>query len=355
MDSRNRILSAMHLEQPDRVPMSPFITTGWINAAGEKVFEEFLEETDLILVLTLSSHIMMGEKAVAITEAMREGNEITTIIHTPAGNLVSVAVEETQYSWVREFPFKNADDIEKFYSIPYEPPAVDVELWRHWDERIGERGLVLADIPSAIYFPGSWFSPEDFMMHYMDNPNMIIDLMNTAQERILIFVEKCLEQGIKHFRIVGPELAVPPLMGPDSFRRLVVPYDREVAKLIRSAGGTVHVHSHGRVGELLEEFASIGCHSLDPLEAPPSGDVCLADAKKRIGDRVCLVGNLDDMAVISSVPLNELEKLCKSCIDKAAPGGGYILAGTSTGLYTPKLAERWLFMAKVAREYGSYS
>ncbi len=93
----------------------------------------------------------------------------------------------------------------------------------------------------------------------------------------------------------------------------------------------------------------------DPLEAPPSGDVCLADAKKRIGDRVCLVGNLDDMAVISSVPLNELEKLCKSCIDKAAPGGGYILAGTSTGLYTPKLAERWLFMAKVAREYGSYS
>ena len=37
--------------------------------------------------------------------------------------------------------------------------------------------------------------------------------------------------------------------------------------------------------------------ALDPLEVPPYGNVDLADAKSRIGDRVCIVGGLDDMEV----------------------------------------------------------
>jgi len=47
------------------------------------------------------------------------------------------------------------------------------------------------------------------------------------------------------------------------------------------------------VNNLLEEFADTGADALNPLEAPPMGDIYdLGDAKRRMGDRVCVFGNV---------------------------------------------------------------
>ncbi|HBG00182.1 MAG TPA: hypothetical protein DDW87_01220, partial [Firmicutes bacterium] len=96
------------------------------------------------------------------------------------------------------------------------------------------------------------------MMNYALNRDLILSLIQTANERILRFVQSCLDEGIKHFRIVGPELAAPPLMSPASFDDLVLPHDSKVIDLVRSNGGVVLVHTHGAIAGMLEQVAELG-------------------------------------------------------------------------------------------------
>lgn len=354
MTSRERILDAMHLQEADRVPMSPIITKGWIAASGPERTRRLIKETDSILVVGVARDIPLGRYGEEYRQVTRDGATEVHCIGTPKGDLTQVIRRDVQTTWIMKHFFEDASDVEKFLSIPYHPPRPQVSEWRHWVDFMGEEGLVLADIPGAVMLPGSWYSPEDFMLNYALNRDLILSLVETANERILRFVQHCLDEGIRHFRIVGPELAAPPLMSPASFDHLILPFDSKVIDLIRSRGGVVLVHMHGAIGSMLEQVAALGANALDPLEGPPGGNVDLGEAKRRIGDRVCLLGNLDDLAVIEAADYDQLYASCQDCLRKAGAGGGYILGGTSSGLFTPRLYEQWLVMAEIAREIGSY-
>jgi uroporphyrinogen-III decarboxylase len=79
--------------------------------------------------------------------------------------------------------------------------------------------------------------------------------------------------------------------------------------------------------------------------------VTLAEVKARIGDRVCLKGNLDDMAFLALEPEDAVRAAAEDCIAQAAQGGGYILSGTDAGIYSPRWVKSFLAMAEVARGY----
>jgi hypothetical protein len=90
---------------------------------------------------------------------------------------------------------------------------------------------------------------------------------------------------------------------------------------------------------------------MSPIETGLRGDVTLAEVKARVGDRICLKGNLDDMAYLALVSAGEVRAAAKDCIAQAAEGGGYILSGTDAGIYTPKWVQSCLVMAEVASEH----
>jgi uroporphyrinogen-III decarboxylase len=127
------------------------------------------------------------------------------------------------------------------------------------------------------------------------------------------------------YYINGPEYAMPPLMSPCDFEEFVMRYDRAMVSKIHEHGKLAHIHCHGRLERCLERFAAIGTDGLNPLEPPPLGDVDLRDAKRRIGERVCLVGNIQYEDLASS-SVEGVEALVKQAISQGAPGGGFILA-----------------------------
>ena len=61
---------------------------------------------------------------------------------------------------------------------------------------------------------------------------------------------------------------------------------------------------------------------------PPSlgGDVDLREAKKKIGNRVCMIGGFDQALYFRGCPPEETRKAVRQCFEKAGEGGGYILA-----------------------------
>jgi len=163
-------------------------------------------------------------------------------------------------------------------------------------------------------------------------------------------VRECCRRGVTDFRIIGGEY-VTAQIGPDGMEDLIRVPDRELIDTIHAYGGIAFYHNHGPVMRFLEDFAYIGVDFLEPMEAPPWGDVDLGKAKEIIGDRYCMVGNLDDMEVVEKLDAEEVKRIARSRIEEAGVRG-FILSGTASGTFTEKGAENFIAMAEVAREYA---
>jgi uroporphyrinogen-III decarboxylase len=77
----------------------------------------------------------------------------------------------------------------------------------------------------------------------------------------------------------------------------------------------------------------------------------MATAKKILGDRCCISGNVPTSLLIAGTS-REVKEYCRKLIEVCAPGGGYILAG-GVNLDTAK-AENLRAMMESAKEYGIY-
>lgn len=82
-------------------------------------------------------------------------------------------------------------------------------------------------------------------------------------------------------------------------------------------------------------------------------EVDAGEAKRRIGDKMCLLGNVPPLEVLAKGTPFDVKLACKKCILRAAPHGGYVLsAGGELVRGTPP--ENIEAMVKAAKEYGRY-
>ncbi|MBM3276528.1 MAG: hypothetical protein FJY95_00385 [Candidatus Handelsmanbacteria bacterium] len=249
------------------------------------------------------------------------------------------------------FPLKGPEDVEHFLAIPYSAPESNAAPFHALKARVGEEGLVTVGIEAGVCLPASWFSPEGFCRAWADAPDLVAELTWVGAQRILGYVEQLCLAGVDAFRIGGVDYASVQL-GPTGFDALVMAFDPELVALAHQHGVIAYYHNHGPVTRFLDRFAELGIDALEPLEARPSGNCDLGESKRRIGDRVCLVGNLDDMEVVETRSREEVCRLGRQCLEQAGPEG-FILDGTASGTYTEQGARNFMALLEVAREYGT--
>jgi len=78
----------------------------------------------------------------------------------------------------------------------------------------------------------------------------------------------------------------------------------------------------------------------------------MAAAKKAIGDKCCISGNVPASLMVTGTP-KEVKECCRKLIETCAPGGGYILAGGCSATETKNPDNFRVFM-EAAIEYGTY-
>lgn len=358
MTSRERLMITMRNGQADRVPCTAnTFAPSMFELAGEEMAARLIQEMDVLLDVHVvpDAEWYLGAEYMERRKIIEEGNIVTEIIDTPKGPLRQVLRRDPgMLDWCEEHWFKDESDVEKFLSFPYRPPQPDMTELNYWQERLGDEGIAMVVFGDAVCLPGLWFRPNQFMLQCMDNLPMIQDLLEVANERVKDFIVNAAKLGVEVFRFSGAELTAQNLMGPGWFEKLVFPYDKELVDVAHEHGCIAYTHCHGKVSAFLDGLADTGTDALDCLEREPLGDMTLREAKERIGDRVCLSGNLDDFLVIASKSSEEVRQEAIDCIRQAGEGGGYILGGTASGMYTPEMAENFLVMAEVAREYGTY-
>jgi len=97
---------------------------------------------------------------------------------------------------------------------------------------------------------------------------------------------------------------------------------------------------------MLAEAGVDGYQSVDIL-----GGMDLAEVKRRIGDKVCPIGNVD-LRIIEKGPPEDIRKDVERCIGSAADGGGYIIC--SSGSILESSPENLITMISHARKIGKY-
>ena len=101
---------------------------------------------------------------------------------------------------------------------------------------------------------------------------------------------------------------------------------------------------------------STGADGIDPCEGPPDGDITLAEVKERVGDTMCLFGNLQ-VRVLEHGSRVEVEEAVRECMTSAKQGGGYVIMPTAGTIGSPlprKTEDNYLCFMDAALKYGSY-
>lgn len=144
------------------------------------------------------------------------------------------------------------------------------------------------------------------------------------------------------------------LMPLQHFKEFVLPYMKEIFTIFSYAIGIFHCDSN--TSHLLESIPEVG---MDVFNFGP--EVNIKEIKDKIGDKVCLFGNIPPIAIAKASASDTLQKgtardvdrVCRHLIEKGKPGGGYMLtAGSGMAAGTP--LENIEAMIKVGEKYGRY-
>ena len=281
-----------------------------------------------------------------------------TIIKTPKGELSSLQRQDEgiHTTWTLENLCKNEEDAEKILSLSYIPYRPAIDSFFELDKKLGDTGIILGDIPDALCLTVEIFGFSRFLLMYIDNQKLILRLMDFFQERIYNYLKYLLEKGaVTIYRIVGPEYATPPYLHPEEFDKLVTPYDKKLVKLLHQYKGFARLHSHGKIKNVLKSFIEMEIDATDPIESPPDGDVGLKEVREILGDKVILIGNIEER-LLEINSKEEVEKAVRKAIDEGkTANGGFILCPSAMPLTTPlnkKVQENIIHYIDCGIKYG---
>jgi uroporphyrinogen decarboxylase len=142
-----------------------------------------------------------------------------------------------------------------------------------------------------------------------------------------------------------------PFLSPTMFRRVVTPYLKRLVSGQRELGFYVIKHTDGNIMPILDDLVEAGPHALHSID--PQAGVDLADVKRRVGDRVALIGNVN-CGLLTSGTDDEVVADVRRSLTEGMPGGGYVFS-TSNCVYTGMPLERYHLMLDVWRREGNYA
>lgn len=204
----------------------------------------------------------------------------------------------------------------------------------------------------ATYGVPSGTTMVDFSVQMVEQPQKLKD----DAERM---VDQALERGErlkKHGVLDGFALCsdycfnTGPFLSPPLFDEFVTPYLTRLTTEYRRMGYYIIKHTDGNIMPILDSLVSSQPHALHSLD--PQGDVDIAEVKRRVGDKVCLIGNVN-CGLMDTGTEDEVVDSVRYALKHGMPGGGYALS-TSNCVYTGMDLSRYELMLDVWRREGNY-
>lgn len=390
MTSKQRLLYAIAMKQPDRVPIVCHGLIGWDPQCWYNQKDSYKSLMDLIREKTDCLHMASlpppafgnaADAVRAVESASQKRSEritvnkrreekslfIETIYHTPKGQLKSLhrLNDDVCTVWTLEHPLKTIDDIDKFISLDWQQAdELDLSEFAKKQRDLGDKGIMMPSISDPIAELGELFEMSEFLILAFTETERIKRAMDFIHEFQITHLKALLQAGLQAgvdwsqclFRICGPEFATEPYLPPEYFALFVTPYVKPMSDIIHQYGSKVRFHCHGRLSAVLDEIMKTEPDALDPVEPPPDGDIELGQVKKRIGDKVCLFGNIEISLLENGQP-EQVRDFTIDSLNQAKAGGGFVCMPTAAPIndpLSPKTEENYRVFIDTALQYGKY-
>lgn len=376
MTSRDRLLTAIRHEEPDRVPVSPRVSAWLLEYYGDASFETHLrcaEEFDWDLlychggltpnyVVDMPAHYDLPD--VTVEQTRRPDGDFVVVertFHTPAGPLsdcTRIPPARREYGISPnpvkvEHLVKSPEDLDRLpYLLP--APARNYDAYLEREKILGDRGLCELYVNGALDCrAGDARKMADLLTDALEAPEFFRRLLAIFHEHVLQITRAALEAGVRIVFDTWFFASLSAGWSPALWREFFLPLIREHIELVHSYGALYHYYDDGKCMAILPWLRDAGVDIFSTCTPPPVGDFDLARAKAEVGDRICLKGYVDLLYVVKRGTPELVDRTVREAMEIAKPGGGFIL-GSSDSFRDGTPLENIRAYFDAARRYGAY-
>jgi uroporphyrinogen decarboxylase len=382
LTSRERLLKALHHEEPDRVPIDLGGNQTGIHKFAYQALLEHLGIDDELVIMdavqqlarpceAVLERLHVDTRYVAAGAASDFSGEIVTAERD--GRTWHDLVDEFGVRWsmpddqpyymdithsplahastddVCSYPFPKGDDPGRFEGLRDRALAIRTET----------PYAVVSGISGVIY-ETCWYMRglEQWYTDMLTQPAFCEALLDQVLKYWMDWFRVFLDEvgDVVDVIMIGDDLAGQqgPLFRPDFYRRVVKPRQKQLVQYIRSrTQAKIWYHTCGACTEYIPDLLDNGIHALNPVQIS-ARDMDAADLKAHFGDRLVFWGGaIDAQHVLPRQSPEVVREHVRRNLAIFKPGGGYVFNNVhniQAGVPGANIAA----MYEAAYEYGFY-
>ena len=355
MRPKERFLAALKRKPVDRVPLFDFLFQ-------RPLFTEIIGRTPDAYNAkdALDLTVAMGLDGVWIPYGCFSGWSPEKISYRVYKDEWGTTFAKDAASWPIDapiaYPLKSREDLRHY--TPPDPMAEgrldEINTAVAANKKLGDKAVaVLGGVNGPLTV--SWFliGYENICLSLYDDPKFLEEVAEITVDFDVKAINRMAEAGIDAM-IVSDDYGSSSqgLLKPAQFRAIYKPALKKIIDCVKQHELSVFFHCCGRVYDYIDDLVEVGIDALHPLQRTAGMD--LAVVKKKYGDRICIVGNIDSSRTLPFGTPEQIEAETLAALRIAAPGYGYILASDHS-LHDGIPVKSILQMFDVARKHGVYS
>jgi len=363
MTPRERYLSALYVEEPDRVPVFDIeILPELIKRilGGGEILGDITQRPEESLRLLIKAYLKIGMDALPAYYAIQDSPQISMkgahLVLTQGGYSKYEVPTTPEGTSIKGGAWKivgQVKTLEDFQRICEKLPKIDPET----QLKVILKETKGLNVPTCgIIFGGYLFTCvlmglEETIRAPYENPRLLKKMVDYLADWQTEIGSAMIDAGADSI-MIGEDFADTHnlFMSPSHFRKFILPALKRQVQTLKKRGVPVILHHCGNFSIVLEDIVKeTGCNCLQPLQ-PEAMDI--GDVKRHVGDRVCLWGNISINTLSLEKP-KDVSREVRERIKTCAPGGGYILGSSHTLLDSVKVKNLYA-MIKTAHKYGKY-
>jgi len=326
MNSRERVLTALRREQPDRVP--------FVEGGVDPPIQRALVGKDSFLPEELNAVTGLDNLIVDFVPPIFGLHEVHAGINFLAKPLIRTRADLDQ------MVFPDPED-PAFY-------APGEALIKRNQGRYAVAAKMRLGASAMLMSMGL----EGFSYALTDDPGLVETVLGRYVDWTVAIVRHLKTLGVD-FVWTFDDMAYKtgPMFSPQVLRETLMPHLLRAAQAIKGEGFPWILHSDGNLMPFLDDLLTMGFDALHPLEP---GAMDIEAVKRDYGDRLCLVGNIDLHYTLTLGTPEEVEAEVKQRIETIGRGGGYMISSANSITSYCKLENVWA-MINAIRKYAPYN
>lgn len=370
MTSRERVLTTLNHEEPDKIPvdLGGMASTSIMAIAYNKLKDELGYNNSITKMIDVKQQLAVMDReildhfeidAISLEHSYLQDDKNWKEWWLPDDSKVLISDDNFPVKKNDEWVLMDGDIIRArmpksclyFESCnpPLENAVTEEDILNHkWNIFTDEYFRTLEEKAKILYeetdfaimgsFGGSIFEESqflcgysNFMLNLMMNPDLVESLINKITETHLINLEKYLQAVGKYIQVIqmGDDLGMQSggQISLDQYQKFIKPSHKQIYQYVKNNSDLfVFLHSCGSIYDFIPDLINAGIDAINPVQFN-AAKMDSKTLKEEFGNKITFWGGgVDTQDVLPFGNPEEVARQVKQQINTFSPGGGFVFA-----------------------------